>query len=363
MLVSRPFRRLVTLPAAAAVLLACTNNSEASRSVGLLLAYGAGYAGGGTGAAEEYKTLALVVERDSVTTAVTAPNIVIPVGSGFERMGISTHCAYDGATKVENYRQEVWRIHSSQVPPPDTDCGAGSGSVGSVERPACDDHRAQVFFAGTRLWAERLTSQQTETCEPRGGHWSVSDAVKSVAGAAPISLGAIFGESTARDKFAVAMSQGLAELVNDGYNCPTPSPDAYDLSSWSVRHRRGAWTPVATVSEFAIYGDCQFSHTMELTMPGELTDEAPSRDLWSTVARVVPDLQDYFMSPAGDLMVVVSGKPSATKLQLLSLKRGRTIRKLWESPWTTQNEVVMARWSSGGTARTWANGIAGIQQK
>ena len=327
--------------------------------MGVLLAYGEGSPSGTIGAAEEYRTLALVVERDSVTLDAVAPTIILPTASVFERMGVATYCTYDGATKVDNYRQQVWRVAASPAPPVGSTCAAASDSP-SADRPACDDWRAQILFAGARLWAERIIVQQTETCEPRGGRWTVSDSVRSMPGSVPMSLGTIFGEPAARDKFAGAMSKGHAELVKEGFNCPVPSANAYDLSSWSISHRRGAWRPAATVSEFAFYGECQLSHEMELSVPDTLTGDTPDRGLWSTLSPAIPDLDDYFMSPNGEVLIVVTGKRFEAKLQLYSMKGGAVGRRLWETPWGAQNEVVMMRWSAGATAREWWKAVAGF---
>ena len=121
--------------------------------------------------------------------------------------------------------------------------------------------------------------------------------------------------------------------------------------------RYGAWQPMATVHDFAIVGECQFSHPLALALPDSIAGDAANQNVRPELARAIPQLQDYFLNPSADLVLAIAGKPGEEMIQLYSLRGGAVGRKLWEDHWNAQNETVMVRWSTGGEARAWAKGV------
>jgi hypothetical protein len=317
---------------------------------GLVVAYGSA-PGGDVGGAERYETLALVIAPDTATLVGSAPDILVPGDAGFDRIGIVVRCAYDRDTRVWNYRQEVRRADARATFPRDPDgCLTPQGDERHDRARTCDDNRALVLFVGPRVWSERLLFQQTDECEPRGGRYSMRDVVLVPGDTTPLPLGAFVDSAAADSAYARAMSDGFRELVKDGLNCPEQSAP-FDLSSWSIQHRDGAWTAFAIVSEFAIYGECQYEHPMALSLPDSVTGGATGPRNAPYLAATVPDAQDWFASPDGRYALVTAGRPGSMTLRLFSLVHRALGRLLWERAWEGQNAVVLIRWGDARLVR------------
>ena len=336
---------------AAAALLGCVHAASPGDAV-LVLGYGEGYPGDEPGAVEVYHTAVFVLSPDSVRRVADVSGIVLPLSTGFGRIGVSVVCEEDSRNRTTNYHQSVWRSDGGE-PPDDKPAVPCRGATGS--RPGsmvCDDYRARILFAAPRLLSTQMTTQQTSECEPRGGHFWTSARVHMTAGKDSLSLTAIFDSSTIAAAYDRAMRQGFADLRREGFNCPEPSPDAYSYMSWGIEHQHGMWKPVAQVSEFGIWGECEFSQSMDLSLPDSLTGDASDGKLWSRLVTAIPDLTDYVASPGGEFVVAIAGKPGNSTIAVYR-NAAPSPRKIWEGQWGARNNIVMVRWGAGAEAARW----------
>jgi hypothetical protein len=154
------------------------------------------------------------------------------------------------------------------------------------------------------------------------------------------------------------MKQHFGELTREGiFDCPEPTDAQDDLNSWVISHAKGAWRASAAAAD-DLSGPCQFVHEMDLHVPDSLTGDASRGVPWPSDTALVPEVQDYVVSPEGNFVVaMVSEKTWERKLVAYDIT-GTPRRKLWERP-IISLRIVMARWGDGRDARRWSGLLRG----
>ncbi|HEU5042029.1 MAG TPA: hypothetical protein VFT84_14465, partial [Gemmatimonadales bacterium] len=135
--------------------------------------------------AGEYRTMWLTMSASAAEAVADVPDLIVPRATGFWRLGITTLCDAEGT------RQAVWRtpldrppavpgIPCPEVEPLDqTDPDAlDRAAAESGEDAGCDSYTAAIHAVSPGWISEGFTFSQTEECEPRGGRWRDSSAVR-----------------------------------------------------------------------------------------------------------------------------------------------------------------------------------------
>jgi len=68
---------------------------------------------------------------------------------------------------------------------------------------------------------------------------------------------------------------------------------------------------------------------------------------------MIPDLEDYLVSPDGRWLLVFSKGPGRRHIAAYDAK-GAAMHKVWEQEWNERNNLVMAQWSHGAEAARWS---------
>jgi len=101
--------------------------------------------------------------------------------------------------------------------------------------------------------------------------------------------------------------------------------------------------------------------TMALTLPSSVTGATVVPLSWTSLARAIPGLVDYFAAPGGAYLVALAeARPGDRRLLAYSLSAGRPARKLLDVP-SAPNPVVMTQWAKGRYVAAWSEVISGIR--
>ena len=321
-----------------------------AQDAGLLLGYHQGGA---------YRTLWITVSGDTAQAVTEVPNLVVPSGSSFWRVGVTTLCSADGT------RQVVWQAPLGRVPElPGTACptdGPGQPSPrgeDSTERQdstrtdGCDDSTASIYWVSPGWISEGTTFSQTEACEPRGGRWRDSTVLRRFAGHDPVSLGDVYGA-----RFAEVWSAAVARehrAVSKEMSCPEPAEDDFDPMNWSVQHRRGRLRAVVLAN--AEYGQCQLWAEVASPLPASITGREAPR-----LAVDTSKVRDWLVSPRGSYAVTLAEPATgAMVLEVWTVKGGRAGRRLLARPMGSPTRIVEAEWATGRFVREWTTVIRNV---
>jgi len=282
--------------------------------------------------------------------AVTLPQIVVPHGSGFWRVGVTTVCEFDGVSNGN--RAIVWESPLEKV----ATVFQRTPCVKRRDVQTCGEITALVWFVSSSLISEQYSKGQTEECEPRGGRWTTVDEVRNLGDEKWLEITAFAG-SSAEESFWKALEDGFVELRQRGMNCPAPPPkEQTDLTNWSVNHVDGAWHPVADYS--VGQSECEIAHPLAAVMPHSATADSTSEEALFTAKRNMPELCDMFVSPNRAWAVAVREEKNLQSLAVYEIRDGLLGRKLLDLssglPAGTNN-VVSAQWALGAHAADWTS--------
>jgi hypothetical protein len=275
-----------------------------------------------------YKTAWIVFSPAEAHTVTTVPDIIVPRASGFWRLGVYTACEFQADTQLDSARQIVWQSALDKTPAISQGPLCKSHKPGDISDensdfdPAtsvrlCSYESAKLTFVSPTHISEEFDSN--DNCDARGGHDQLRDDVRLIEGSTTASLADVLGAPAAQ-AYATAAKRGFAEISKE-FNCPEPDPAQYDLKSWTIAHREGAWVPVANINQFQ--GECAFPQNVDLPLPKTITGESSKSALWRAFAAAVPHLSDFFLSPLGDYaLVLIEPKNGEFHLYAYSIQNG-----------------------------------------
>jgi hypothetical protein len=224
--------------------------------------------------------------------------------------------------------------------------------VEGLDLLACADHSAAIEFVSANWIATRYTFAQTEACEPRGGRWRDSLAVRPLGVQGRHDLSALLGDS-ADVAWDAAARAAFALMERDGWNCPPPDPELSDLTSWTIERNGGAWRAIAGAN--TDLGECELLHDIDFTLPDSITDEAEPSIAFSRVKQGAPTATDYLLSPESRFIVIITTNAAGgLTFDLHAVEDGRPGRKLLgDLLGSGVTRLVMVQWSSGLASGEW----------
>ncbi len=317
----------------------------------------------------EYKTVWVVFSPAEAQIVATVPDVIVPRSTGFWRIGTAQVCDYQrdswGTTREVLWQTPVEKTPLIEGVPCKDEETANSDTTGDSATSeeaglnACTHNAVKLLFVAPAYISEEFNSGQAD-CDGRGGHDVTRNEVRTFDTDVPLSLDEFFGAQAAK-AYGVAARKGFAEVTKD-FNCPEPNHQNYDMKSWAITHDRGVWSPTASLDEWQ--GECAFSHTMDLTLPKNVTGEASKAALWPAFAAALPHLSDFFLSPLGDYAVLITNPKNADyHIYAYSVQAGVLGKRLSEITWDPYNSYtfVMAQWSSGKYVQQWTGTIQNIK--
>ena len=362
---SLPRWNLYRFVALAALLLLQSSAPVRAQQAGVLLVYGRP----SSDVQYDYKTVWVVFSPAEAHIVATVPDAIVPRATGFWRIGSAPVCDYQrdswGTTQEVLWQTPIEKTPLIEgVPCKDeettnSDTPGNSATSEEAGLNACTHNAVKLLFVSPAYISEESNSGQAE-CDGRGGHDVTRNEVHTFDQDVPIGLDEFFGARAAKS-YSVAARKGFAEVTKD-FNCPEPNPQRFDLKSWAIRHDRGVWAPAASVDEWQ--GECAFSYTMDLTLPKNVTGETSKAARWPAFAAAVPHLSDFYVSPLGDYVIVITNPKNADyHIYTYSVRAGVLGKRLSEITWDPYNSYtfVMAQWSSGKYVQQWTDAIKNIK--
>ena len=309
-----------------------------------------------------YRTLWITMSGDRAEVADELADLIVPRPDGFWRVGITTLCREAGT------RQVVWQTRLGRAPSvPGTPCpepvpidptdadALDSAAAPSSEPQGCDAHTATIHAVLPEWVSERYTFSQTEACEPRGGRWRDSSIVRRFEVRSAVGLREVWGGRAER-AYSEAVARGYLELSKE-MSCPEPIPEEYDLASWMIEHRRGAWRAVAAYNENV--GDCSVWAAMYPVLPAAVTGRpAPVVPLDTTKFR------DWAVSPDGRYVVTLAKvRQDEVRLEVHAVKGRKPYQELLGHDMGSQSRIVVAEWATGRYVAEWTRAMRSTPRK
>jgi hypothetical protein len=295
-----------------------------------------------------YRTFWIVRDGDEAKVAASLPEIVVPHGSGFWQVGVTTVCEFDGASNGN--RAVIWESPVGKA----ARVYQGNPCVRRKSVQTCNDVSARILFTSSSLVSEEYTQKQTEECEPRGGRWTTVDKVRKLGQSDPLDISEFLGQAI-ETAYWQALQEGLAELKRDGLNCPPPEKEQMNLTNWSVSRDRGSWHPVANGN--GGLGECEIAEPMSAVIPRGATADTSSEQLFQSAKQSQPDLRDLMVSPNGDWAVAVFEKNGFQAFEVHAITARQLGRKLLSLDFTLPagtNHVISAQWAVGNHVGEWS---------
>lgn len=271
-------------------------------------------------------------------------DIVVPrEGAGFSRVGISRTCG-----PLETGKEDLRCDDSLSVTPLDgAPPAAGGGRKCGHTLDPCAYGRVALTFVSPSHLALLERRGSSETCEPRGWHWTDARRVRKLDGREPLgfgSLGPLAGAAYAR-----AAERAVSTLTNEtrAADDPCRADPSHDVG-WGIRRARTEWK--ASLFQQSGLASCQAEGDIDWHLDAGLLGYREPRVEWARVLMGHPKAEQAFSSPGGELLLLVS--PGS--IELVRADERRDERPLLVLP---REEVVMVQWATGRGVRTWSRAL------
>jgi hypothetical protein len=304
----------------------------------------------------KYKTIWVAPDASGqLAVLATIPDLIVPRKDGFWHVGVGQACGYfpdpGGADEGnESMVQAVWRAPVAQagiVPVSHLCAPRPAGDYAPSVQVNAQNKITQCGFQLTEIWylspaviSVKRYSGQSEDCEPRGGHYSDDSFVVEYNSDENLSVGEFLGPDAEAAYRKALPASGKSE---DGDDCDFPSNID---SGWLIQRRLGRWS-IAVHQDLGPFG-CAIDAPVRFRLPLSVTsDNSPVPD-WKTLQASVKDLQDAYVSPAGNRIVIMT----STELQFCEFADGKPGKVLLHIP---VQPIVMLQWSTGTHVQDWTN--------
>jgi len=341
-----------------------------------------------------YSTVLITMNGAKAIAEVTLPDIIVPHGKEWWRVGVRFGCQVRAAETdddEENVPQkqahEEWfeQSYSSaiektpQVPSQndqlETLCPAqlihdfeiAKDSRTPNDAPPVSDwepfepciyESVAITAVTTNYISTTYHSGNSSACTTRGFTWGDGASVSSIE---DLSSASYLDLPGGLEEYERVLIESEKDLQSEGLNCGLSQEEfdqanrwAVDGKGWFLSHEKGKWKAVALLQPGN--ASCQYGGSLSLPLPEEIVGHDVLRPGWASLQRQIPELQDAFASPAGDLVVAVK----KSQLEIYRLEGQRVGHKLLALP---ANRVVMVQWATGKNVRRWVEELQAWQQK
>ena len=304
----------------------------------------------------QYRTLWLAPGQGKLALVAELPTLVVPRSDGFWRLDVETSCGITEATMemggpfVDRYADPVWRkLGSPRTFVPGDHllaCVEARRKVREIRDTAdvelyaepCNVRDVTVTYVSPGFVSYHTYSAQTEFCSPgrytSRVHLSVVDTLHK-------SLSLLESLAPAR-KVALTRQWDAART-----DCTfEESPD----ENWGIIRGTGEWvTDFSSSGPTVCRGDGMAEFEIRERIPPSIA-RSESTEWLLRLREVVPGLDDFFVSPAGDLVVVRTGD----QLHAFTVEGVRLAGPIFGYTLSPHERVILAEWAVGTHVRRWS---------
>jgi hypothetical protein len=309
----------------------------------------------------KYQTLWVARDMNGkLSVMATIPELIVPRRDGFWHVGVKQVCEFDDTEDGgnESLAQKTWaapvgkagevelqQLCTSHKP---EDYAPPYGRVaGEKKISQCGFTLTDIEFVSPQLISAREYEGQSEDCEARGGRYSVYHHVRRYDSTEPVSFGQLLGPQA-----GAAYLKALPEKAKDDNDeeCGEPFGGRKD-DEWRVGRNAGRWGAFLTqnVGNFG----CSVDEPIHFRIPSALTGETFALSDWTAFYKMEKDLQDGFISPAGDLAVIVT----KTEMKFYEVREKVPGKLLLTLPGSA---IVMVQWATGAHVEDWTGQLGKI---
>lgn len=302
-------------------------------------------------------------ESGKLAVLATIPDVIVPRKDGFWHVGVKQVCDFSpdiGGQGGGNefMRQEVW---SAPVGKP------GTVLVGQVCTPhdpsdyappygrseedmhklsQCGYELREFEYVSPVLLSVRKYQGQSEECEARGGRYTVDFSVVNYESDQALKVGEVLGNEAREAYFKALPKQGQGDAGGD---CGEPN-DRDD--GWRIDRHGGRWTLFAH-QDLGYFG-CNVDAYVPFRLPSSVTGDNAPDPQWKQLKASVKDFRDAYVSPAKDLLMVMTG----TELRFCEYVNGLPGKVLLTLP---ARPILMLQWSTGKHVGDWTKQMKEIE--
>jgi hypothetical protein len=311
----------------------------------------------------KYQTLWIAPDaHGQFNVAATIAELIVPRRDGFWHVGVKQVCEFDEGTGEdggnESIRQTIWAApvakpgeveqqHPCTVhKPEDYAPPFGRGPEDNKKISQCGFTLADIEFLSAELISWRQYESQSEDCEARGGRYSAQYYVRRQDSNEAVSFRELLGAQAS----AAYAKTALAKPHDDnGEECGEASSG--NDNEWRIGRNAGRWT--AFVNQNRGYFGCSVDAPIRFRLPVALTGEPSLPVDGKAFYAIEKEMQDLFLSPAGDLAIVVT----KTEIKFYEVREkvpGKLLLSLPERP------IVLVQWATGTHVQDWTGQLKKI---
>jgi len=294
----------------------------------------------------------------------TMPDLIVPRKDGFWHVGLKQVCEFthnvsdvDGGS--ESILQALWRapIAKPGIVSVRRPCAAHEPGDYAPPYPRSEQDKNKISQCGLGLMdieyvspvvlSIRKDSGQSGECEERGGRFTATLSVIGYDSDEKLTVSHLLGPE-AQQAYVKALPKHAQN--DEGRDCgdPTTADD-----EWRIGRNAGRWSAFA--HQDLGFFNCSVDALMRFRLPSSVTgDNSPQAD-WKVLQAKVKDLQDTYVSPAKDLLIVMTG----TELRFHEYAEGEPGKLLLTLP---AQPIVMVQWSTGTHVQGWTNQLQEISK-
>jgi hypothetical protein len=297
------------------------------------------------------RTYWIVGDARGAEVKAILPGLLVPRADGFVRIGVVRSCepfpdedlneGLGGPHKGDvRCTDAYWVAPGTASPPPSDRAGEG-------DDVPCSYQSRTIRFASPIAVASRFYDGNSESCEPRGWHWSEAALVHAVGGREPIDAADVLGPRAAA-AFADAARRAEVTLNEEGFDTDDTSchPDPANLLAWTIERRLGGWEP--RLFQQIGQGWCTLEAPLRLPLPRRWAGRAAS-----LAAARRAGVDDVVSAPGGSWSLTFK------RAGLSFLRPNPAAAPDRAAPGL---EVVMAEWATGPHVARWSAYIGALPQ-
>jgi hypothetical protein len=314
----------------------------------------------------KYQTLWIAPDAHGQFSVVaTITELIVPRRDGFWHVGVKQVCEFDEGTGDdggnESIAQTIWAAPvgkagevEQQHPctahkPEDYAPPLGRGPEDNRKISQCGFDLADIEFLSAELISWREYESQSENCEARGGRYSARYHVRRPDSNEAVSFGALLGAQAG----AAYAKAALAKPHDDnGEECGEAVSGKDD--EWRIGRIAARWA--AFVNQNVGYFGCAVDAPIRFRIPSALTGEPSVLLDAKAFSGVEKEIQDLFVSPAGDLAMVAT----KTELKFYEVREKAPGKLLLSLP---GRPIVMVQWATGTHVQDWTAQLAKIARQ
>ena len=310
-----------------------------------------------------YQTLWVAPDKAGKLAIVAAiPELIVPRKDGFWHVGVKQVCEFsknpmdrDGGN--ESVTQTVWKARIADAgtvsaketckphDPGDYAPPFGRSEADQNKISQCGFELTEIEYASPAILSIRNYSGQSEDCEPRGGRYAVDFSVVGYDSEEQLTVENLLGPEAHQAYIKALPEQGQGDAGDD---CGEPSQSD---SGWRVGWLGGRWGFYA--HQNLGYFGCMVDAPVKFRLPASITGDVAAQPDWKQLKARIPDMEYAFLSPAKDLLVVVT-KAEVSFCEAAEGAPGKVLLSLPLKP------IVMLQWSTGTHVEAWSKQLAAL---